>query len=213
MNLTNRCPNACDFCLRTHGPGVGDAESLWLDREPTKEEIWEDISKRELKDYPELVFCGYGEPTCRLEDMLWLCGKIREASHISIRVNTKRPFRPNQRQKNRPGVRRPGGYYLHQLKRRHPWKKYQEICPLSVWAGGVFPPFSPLPGRSASMCPRWCFLWWIRICPKGRSRNASAWQSKTALCSGFAPILKIKLMERPGKNFSGVFFSLTYITP
>ena len=29
-----------------------------------------------------------GEPTCRLEDMLWLCGKVRQASHISIRVNT-----------------------------------------------------------------------------------------------------------------------------
>ena len=39
VNLTNRCPNACDFCLRTHGPGVGDAESLWLDREPTRDEI------------------------------------------------------------------------------------------------------------------------------------------------------------------------------
>lgn len=88
MNLTNRCPNACDFCLRTHGPGVGDAESLWLDREPTRDEIWEDLSKRDLNAYPELVFCGYGEPTCRLEDMLWLCGKVRQASHISIRVNT-----------------------------------------------------------------------------------------------------------------------------
>ncbi len=60
MNLTNRCPNACDFCLRTHGPGVGDAESLWLDREPTRDEIWEDLSKRDLNAYPELVFCGYG---------------------------------------------------------------------------------------------------------------------------------------------------------
>lgn len=88
VNLTNRCPNACDFCLRTHGPGVGDAESLWLDREPTRDEIWEDLSKRDLNAYPELVFCGYGEPTCRLEDMLWLCGKVRQASHISIRVNT-----------------------------------------------------------------------------------------------------------------------------
>lgn len=88
VNLTNRCPNACDFCLRTHGPGVGDDESLWLDREPTRDEIWEDLSKRDLNAYPELVFCGYGEPTCRLEDMLWLCGKVRQASHISIRVNT-----------------------------------------------------------------------------------------------------------------------------
>ena len=73
VNLTNRCPNACDFCLRTHGDGVGDAASLWLDREPTREEIWDDLKKRDLTQYPELIFCGYGEPTGRLEDMLWVC--------------------------------------------------------------------------------------------------------------------------------------------
>lgn len=88
INLTNRCPNACDFCLRTHGDGVGDAPSLWLEREPTREEALSDILSRDLTQYPELVFCGYGEPTCRLEDMLWLCRKIREVSSISIRVNT-----------------------------------------------------------------------------------------------------------------------------
>lgn len=88
INLTNRCPNACDFCVRTHGPGIGDADSLWLEREPTREEVWEEISRRDLRDYPELVFCGYGEPTCRLEDMLWICQKVREISPISIRVNT-----------------------------------------------------------------------------------------------------------------------------
>lgn len=88
VNLTNRCPNACEFCLRTHGDSVGDADSLWLSREPTREEALADILSRDLTQYPELVFCGYGEPTCRLEDMLWLCGKIREVSSISIRINT-----------------------------------------------------------------------------------------------------------------------------
>ena len=88
VNLTNRCPNACDFCLRTHGDGVGDADSLWLSREPSREEILGDILRRDLTLYPQLVFCGYGEPTCRLEDMLWLCAKIRAVSGISIRVNT-----------------------------------------------------------------------------------------------------------------------------
>ena len=88
MNLTNRCPNACDFCLRTHGPGVGDAESLWLDREPTRDEIWEDLSKRDLNAYPEAGILWLWGAYLRLEDMLWLCGKVRQASHISIRVNT-----------------------------------------------------------------------------------------------------------------------------
>mgnify|MGYP002341571657 CR=1 FL=1 len=91
VNLTNRCPNACDFCLRTHGPGVGDAESLWLDREPTRDEIWEDLSKRDLNAYPELIFCGYGEPTCRADDLFWLCDQLRAAGRADlppIRLNT-----------------------------------------------------------------------------------------------------------------------------
>lgn len=88
VNLTNRCPNACDFCLRTHGDKVGDSGSLWLEREPSKEEIWEDIEKRDLSKYRELVFCGYGEPACRLNDMLWICRQVRAVSGIKIRVNT-----------------------------------------------------------------------------------------------------------------------------
>lgn len=88
VNLTNRCPNACEFCLRTHGDTVGDSGSLWLEREPSKEEIWNDISRRDLSAFRELVFCGYGEPACRLDDMLWICRKVREKSPISIRVNT-----------------------------------------------------------------------------------------------------------------------------
>lgn len=88
VNLTNRCPNACEFCLRTHGDSVGDADTLWLTREPTREEALTDILKHDLTKYPELVFCGYGEPTCRLDDMLWICGQIRAVSSISIRINT-----------------------------------------------------------------------------------------------------------------------------
>lgn len=88
INLTNRCPNACAFCLRTHGNGVGDADSLWLESEPTKEEVLEDLKKRDLSRYPQIVFCGYGEPTCRFDDMIWLCGKIKEICNTDIRLNT-----------------------------------------------------------------------------------------------------------------------------
>lgn len=88
INITNQCPNNCEFCLRNNTDSVGDSESLWLDREPSKEEILSDILKRDLKKYPELVFCGYGEPTCRLDDMLYICSKIKEISNIKIRVNT-----------------------------------------------------------------------------------------------------------------------------
>lgn len=88
VNITNRCPNKCDFCLRNNTDTVGDADTLWLEREPTTEEILEDIFNRDLSKFNEIVFCGFGEPTCRLDDMLFVCSKIVEFSNIKIRINT-----------------------------------------------------------------------------------------------------------------------------
>lgn len=88
VNLTNCCPNRCEFCLRTHSAGSIYADDLWLEREPSKEEILEDIKKRDLSQYRQLVFCGYGEPTCRLDDILWLCDEVKKFSPIDIRLNT-----------------------------------------------------------------------------------------------------------------------------
>ena len=86
VNTTNRCSNSCEFCVRSHGEELyGD---LWLDREPTKEEILADIEARTLSDYKELVFCGYGEPTERLDDILWVCRKVKENNDVKIRINT-----------------------------------------------------------------------------------------------------------------------------
>lgn len=86
VNMTNRCSNRCDFCVRSHGDTIYG--NLWLDSEPTLEEIWENISSHDLKSFSEIVFCGYGEPTERLSDMLELCRRIRKASNIEIRLNT-----------------------------------------------------------------------------------------------------------------------------
>ena len=48
VNLTNRCPNACTFCIRRNGAGAYGSDSLWLDREPTEEEVVADIEKTQL---------------------------------------------------------------------------------------------------------------------------------------------------------------------
>jgi TatD family-associated radical SAM protein len=89
VNITNRCGNRCDFCLREFTDTVGDAHSLWLEREPTREEIWDAIRASNLNAYTELVFCGYGEPTERLPALLWVCSQIRAfAPQISVRINT-----------------------------------------------------------------------------------------------------------------------------
>ena len=86
VNVTNRCTNACEFCVRHTAHGTYG--ELWLDREPTAKEILDDILKRDLDKYSELVFCGYGEPTLRLDDVLFVADKIKKLSSIPIRINT-----------------------------------------------------------------------------------------------------------------------------
>ena len=89
VNLTNRCPCACEFCLRNNAPGVFGSDSLWLEREPTVDEIIASIESRNLDDFTELVFCGYGEPTERLDDLLSVAGHLKSIRpQMLVRVNT-----------------------------------------------------------------------------------------------------------------------------
>ena len=88
INMTNRCPCACTFCLRNNRDSVYGSEPLWLDREPTVEEICESIDAWDLAKYSEVVFCGYGEPTERLDALLKVASYIKAKSNIKIRINT-----------------------------------------------------------------------------------------------------------------------------
>ena len=88
VNMTNRCPCACTFCLRHNKDHVFDSDSLWLDREPTVNEVCESLDSWDLSKYSEIVFCGYGEPTERLYDLLEVSKYIRSKSDIKIRINT-----------------------------------------------------------------------------------------------------------------------------
>ena len=47
-----------------------------------------EAERRDLNRYNEVVFCGYGEPACRWDDMMWLCDKIKENGSHFIRINT-----------------------------------------------------------------------------------------------------------------------------
>lgn len=88
VNMTNRCPCACTFCLRHNGEGVYGSDCLWLDREPTVQEVCDSIDTWDLSKYNEIVFCGYGEPTERLYDLLEVAKYIKSKSDIKIRINT-----------------------------------------------------------------------------------------------------------------------------
>lgn len=88
INMTNRCPCACTFCLRHNKDSVFEADSLWLEREPTVKEVCDSIDTWELEKYDEIVFCGYGEPTERLYDLLEVANYIKQKGNIKTRINT-----------------------------------------------------------------------------------------------------------------------------
>ena len=88
INMTNKCPCACTFCLRQNGPGVYGSDSLWLEKEPTVEEVCESLRQWDLTGRDEIVFCGYGEPAERLDDLLRVAAWIKENYSVPIRVNT-----------------------------------------------------------------------------------------------------------------------------
>ena len=67
VNVTNRSSSRCDFCIRNNGDGAYGSDSLWLEREPTFDEILESVFSLYLSYAKELVFCGYGEPSYRLD--------------------------------------------------------------------------------------------------------------------------------------------------
>lgn len=91
LNLTNRCDCACVFCLRSNGHrGSIYADDLWLEHEPSREEILADVLQRDLSSYRELVFCGFGEPTYRIDDILWLVDELKRQGIAlpPVRINT-----------------------------------------------------------------------------------------------------------------------------
>lgn len=88
INMTNRCPCRCVFCVRDCKPRLGDADSLWLDREPTVEEVMDELRSKDLSGTREIVFCGYGEPTERFDDLKVIAGLIHSELGKKVRLDT-----------------------------------------------------------------------------------------------------------------------------
>ena len=89
VNVTNRCPNNCSFCIRNNGDGAYGSDSLWLLYEPSEEEILASIFERELSKHRELVFCGYGEPAMRLDVCRAVALEVKKrVPGMKTRINT-----------------------------------------------------------------------------------------------------------------------------
>lgn len=89
INLTNKCPCNCTFCIRHNGDGAYGSDSLWLEHEPSLDEVKEAFSKVDMSKYKEVVFCGYGEPMERVNEVIAV-GEFVKANYVdvTVRLNT-----------------------------------------------------------------------------------------------------------------------------
>ena len=91
LNITNACPCRCEFCIRKNGDSVGDADTLWFSgHSPTFEEIKAEIDAFDFSGYnDEIIFCGYGEPTCAFENLIKTAKYLKEKlPNCLLRINT-----------------------------------------------------------------------------------------------------------------------------
>ncbi len=88
LNLTNECPCKCAFCIRDKMETLGSASEMWHETQPTFEDIKSALDSFDTSKYSEAVFCGYGEPTCALENLIKTAKYIKEKYGFKIRVNT-----------------------------------------------------------------------------------------------------------------------------
>lgn len=90
INLTNRCTNDCIFCLRNDKSDVC-GQGLWLDNENSTAQ---DVIAQFEQIYAntpshEVIFCGYGEPMLKLDNLIQTAKYVKEKyPNIKIRVNT-----------------------------------------------------------------------------------------------------------------------------
>ncbi len=88
VNLTNKCSNACDFCVRNERTSYY-GNYLWLRHgDPTAEKVIAAANGMgELSRFQEVVFCGFGEPTYKVAEMVALCEYFHEKG-LKTRLNT-----------------------------------------------------------------------------------------------------------------------------
>jgi TatD DNase family protein len=87
LNATNRCTNRCSFCVRNYSKGLGRA-ILWGGSEPDFTELHDSIMARSsFTEISEFIWCGYGEPTFRLDLILESASWLR-SNGAKIRLNT-----------------------------------------------------------------------------------------------------------------------------
>jgi len=86
LNITSRCPTACKFCIKFSWNYQYRGNNLLLEEEPSIAQILDSIG--DPGAYSEIVFCGYGESTYRLNEMREIALALKEKGAKQIRLNT-----------------------------------------------------------------------------------------------------------------------------
>lgn len=88
LNITNKCPCACTFCIRSQKDAIGSAENLWLNHNPSFDEVAAAIDSFNFDGFDEVIFCGYGEPTNSFDVLVKTAKYLKEKIGTKLRVNT-----------------------------------------------------------------------------------------------------------------------------
>ena len=87
LNVTNKCTNRCSFCVRYRTEGLGGA-ILWGAEEPDLAKLQDAIHNQgAMEEFQEFIWCGYGEPTFRL-DLIKEAASWLRSHGATIRLNT-----------------------------------------------------------------------------------------------------------------------------
>jgi len=131
LNITNKCPNNCYFCLRNFKDGISGF-NLKLITEPSISEV---ISKLQnvisLKNWSEIVFCGFGEPLVRLDCILEVCRWIKRfyGKDTSIRIDTNgQGFLVNKDSEVIKQLKNAGVNKISVSLNAHDLETYNQVC-------------------------------------------------------------------------------------
>ena len=124
VNMTNKCPCSCVFCLR-RTKQQQEGNTLWLkEGEPSVETMLELFAQYDLNVINELVFCGFGEPTERIDILLQVARYLsgdrflkRNVSEPESASEYDRSCQPDLWKRYHPGIKGKIRYRLDFLKR------------------------------------------------------------------------------------------------
>jgi TatD DNase family protein len=90
VNLTNKCTNRCTFCPKYQGGKTNfcvKGYNLELKKEPSAGEVVSSVFR--YYNFNEIVFCGLGEPTLRIEILKEAAKAVKNiAGGIKVRLDT-----------------------------------------------------------------------------------------------------------------------------